>query len=1039
MAKGTCHGMRGYLYRGGALRALALLGASVSALSVATAPAAAQDYTTGAIEGVVRADDGSTVSGGTATVESNSQGFSQTVAVDSRGFFRLSALPAGSYTVTVSAPGYQSVSDNSIAVEAGGQATYTFTLPTAVAGGADIVVTARAVRGSDFASNQTGTNFDVQELVETVPVGRNPTALALLTPGTIQGDGDFPNLASIGGGTVGENSYYVNGLNITNFRNFVGGATVPFEFYRSLDVKTGGYQAEFGRALGGFTSAVTKSGSNDLKAGAVIVYNPDALRENAPNTYTSFNDADFAESINANFYVSGPVIRDHLFVYALYNPRYITSEFSSYTGQSTTREKSTSPFFGAKVDAVLNENHRLEFTYFRNNELFRYDYSNFDPATERTGSYYGSLAIESGGDNYIGTYVGRFTDWFTLSASYGKNRDDYSQITSPETAYVTSRLALNAAGQVVNGTVRRAAGSVLARMDRINERTIYRADADIYANLFGEHHFRVGYDREDLLATEDLTRNGTYNFDLRSAFIFRAYYANQGTFTGRNEAIYAEDAWSIANGRLNLQLGVRGDRFVANTLQGDTYYDSEFLFAPRLGASFDVLGDRSTKINAFFGRYYLPLALNTSVRLTGSELFYNQRFRYPAGVNPAVFDQNGIPVGLPFDALGNPAVGAPFPADALPCPASSPDAGELCFNVLSDGEVPPPDRFISSTLKPSYNDEFIVGASRRFGDWTLTLNYIRRRLGDTLEDQAIDAAVVAYCQRNNIAGCAAVFTGYRQLVVSNPGEDITVVPNTIIPELANKPITLTAAELGHNRAERNYDSVQLEVDKAFNGRWGINASYVYTSLRGNFEGSAKSDNNQREAGYTNDFDQPGYMEGAYGVLANQRAHVFKVRGSIKPAEWLLIGANLLVASPRKFSCIGNYPDPEDFAADYGAATYYCSNVLATGLPLLVTDPSNPNYDGVTTAPALIRRGTAFESDWQKTLDVGIQFNLASLPGTSFRADIFNIFNWQDELDFNEFGDVPFAGASPDYGRVLGYTAGRSVRFTLTMRFGEEPR
>lgn len=1039
MAKSTGHRRRSLLSRSVALRALALVGTGLSTLVVAPCPAVAQDYTTGSIQGVVRTPDGATVVGGEATIQSNSQGFTRTVEVDDSGTFRVSSLPIGAYTITVSAPGHQTVSDNGITVEAGASATYTFTLPVAAAGSEDIVVVARAVRGSDFASNQTGVNLDVQTLLETVPISRDATALALLAPGAVQGDSGFPNLASIGGGTVGENSYYVNGLNITNFRNFVGASTVPFEFYRTLDVKTGGYQAEFGRALGGFTSAVTKSGSNDVKAGAVIIYNPDALRANAPNTEAAFNQGDFAESVIGNFYLSGPVIRDRLFVYALYNPRYIRSQYSSFTGQNTTQEKSNSPFFAAKVDAVITDGHRLEFTYFRNKETFTYDYSDFNPNSKQTGAYYGTLDITSGGDNYIGTYIGAFTDWFTLSASYGKYRDDYQQITSPETAYVTSRLALNANGQLISGVQRRASGSVLARMDRVNERTIYRADADIRANLFGEHHFRVGYDREDLNATEDLRRNGGYNYDLRPNFIFRAYYANIGEFTGRNEAVYAEDAWSIADGRLNLQLGVRGDRFIARTLEGANYYDGKFRFAPRIGGSFDVFGDRSTKINAFFGRYYLPLAVNTSVRLTGREVFYQQRFRYPTGVNPAVFGANGIPVGLAFDAQGNPAIGAPWPADTLTCPANSPDAGKPCFTINSDGEIPPPDRFISSTLKPSYNDEFIIGASRRFNNWTVTLNYIRRRLGDTLEDQAIDAAVIRYCQRNNIAGCAAVFTGYKQLVVSNPGESITVVPNTTIPELANKPLTLSAEELGHTRAQRNYDSIQFEVDKAFNGRWGFNASYVYTSLRGNFEGSARSDNNQREAGYTNDFDQPGYEEGAYGVLANQRAHVFKVRGSIKPAPWLLLGANALLASPRKFSCIGNYRDPNDFAAAYGASTYYCSNVRATGLPLLVPDPASPGYDGITTAPALISRGTAFQSDWQKRIDVGIQFNLAALPGTNFRVDVFNVFNWRDRLDFNEFGDIGFGGASPSYGQVTGYTAPRSVRFTLAMRFGEKGR
>ena len=71
----------------------------------------------------------------------------------------------------------------------------------------------------------------------------------------------------------------MNGLNITDFRAFLGASLIPFEFYRTLDVKTGGYQAEYGRALGGVTSAVTKSGSNELQGGAIFSYAPNWARE----------------------------------------------------------------------------------------------------------------------------------------------------------------------------------------------------------------------------------------------------------------------------------------------------------------------------------------------------------------------------------------------------------------------------------------------------------------------------------------------------------------------------------------------------------------------------------------------------------------------------------------------------------------------------------------------------------------------------------------------------------------------------------------
>ena len=158
--------------------------------------------------------------------------------------------------------------------------------------GGTIVVTGRRVQVDDFASTQTGANLDVAQIASTVPIGRDQTSLILLAPGTTGGDTGFGNLASISGATVAENAYFVNGLNITDFRAFLGASLIPFEFYRTLDVKTGGYQAEYGRALGGVTSAVTKSGSNELQGGAIFSYAPNWARSNSPNTYLALNEDD---------------------------------------------------------------------------------------------------------------------------------------------------------------------------------------------------------------------------------------------------------------------------------------------------------------------------------------------------------------------------------------------------------------------------------------------------------------------------------------------------------------------------------------------------------------------------------------------------------------------------------------------------------------------------------------------------------------------------------------------------------------------------
>lgn len=1028
---------RGFLRSSSALSALAMLGAGLASSMVLAAPAAAQDYTRGTLSGTVVDEAGAPVSGATVTVRSNEQGFTNSTTTDASGTFRVTALPTGTYTVTVNAGGSVVVQDPSAQVLAGQTNQYRYTggaSQTVEDGGEAIVVTGTRRRVDDFATTQTGATLDVAELVETIPVARDQTSLILLAPGTTSGDTGFGNLASIGGATVAENAYFVNGLNITDFRNFVGGSLIPFEFYRTLDVKTGGYPAEYGRALGGVTSAVTKSGSNNLEGGAVVVYSPDFLQEDSPATFAAANGSDYTESLNANFYLSGPIIKDRLFFYALYAPRHFEQSDSSITGAQRVTTRSSTPFYGAKIDAVVVEGHRLEFTFFRDRQVQFTRYEDFNPTTNSIGASQGGVVNTLGGNNFIGTYTGRFTDWLTVSGSYGENRNVGLQTANPNLAFITSRI--NAPTGI---NTRRVQGSVAGAFADRDVRKVYRGDVDLYVKFFGDHHFRAGFDLEKLSAEENTSRTGGgYDYDFRATNVLRTFYSNTGSFQSEQRAIYLQDAWSLFDNRINLQLGVRNDRFRNSSVTGDRYYDSGDNWAPRIGGSIDVFGDQRTKINAFFGRYYLPVATNTNIRLAGQELFYRQFLLYPAGQGAAQdFNKDGIPDTLKFDANGDPIGLIPRATDVNFCPTVSRNAGERCVQVNSDGVPGPTDTLISQNLKPSYTDEYILGASHRLGGWTFGVDYIRRRLGETLEDVAVDAAVLAYCTANKVAGCENEFTGFHQYVLANPGSDIIVrLDGDCSIKGQCDVVTLRKEDLGYLKAVRKYDAVQFTLDKAFNGLYGFNASYTYTNLRGNYEGAVKSDNNQTDAGLTQDFDQPGFQDGFFGDLANGRKHAFKFYGRIEPLEWLDFGVNVLVESPRKFSCIGNYFDANNFAAGYGNASFYCTQPNVGGTPVT-------NSAGGTSY--LVNRSTAFKSDWNKRIDLGMGIKLGAL-GDAFgksqlRIDVFNLLNWKQKLDFNEFGDAGNFIYSPsaNYQKVTGYQSPRSVRFTLAMRFGGRDR
>lgn len=1003
-----------------ALRALALLAAGVSAVALMPQVAAAQDFTNVTASGRVQGTDGKPVSGATVRITSNDQGFSQTARTDGNGAFKFPQIRPGSYTFAIEADGYSPFVDNAVRLTANESANQ-FTLAPASAGatanGTDIVVTAGRQRVINFDSTTTGKSVDVADLQTRVPVGRDLTSIILLAPGTAAGDSAFGNLPSINGASVSENQFFINGLDITNFRTGLGSSSIPYEFYQTVDVKNGGYPAEFGRSTGGFITATTKSGSNDWHAGAVFSYTPDKLYADSPNTYASDNNSDIRETVESNFYLSGPIIKDHLFFYGLYSPRYYKTGDGSnnhntdgtLAANTYTTQTSSSPFFGGKVDAVITDGQRLEFTYFRNRQTYYSGTYQFNPDTDTQSAFAGNNVTKYGGNNFVGRYTGKMADWITVSGAYGKSIANTSSAPGGTNPYVVDYRS---------GTGTLIGNSSASIAENKDTREFFRGDVDLYFKLLGSHHVRGGYDRENLTSFADSSYvdGATYSYYLAATgnryapagteYVAARTYMNGGTFKTRNEAFYLEDDWSMFGNRLNLQLGIRDDRFVDRNVDGDVYYRSGDQWGPRLGFTFDPTGSGKTKIWGFYGRTFLPVPTNTNIRLAGAETDYTQYYAL-SGVN----------------ADGSPVLGAPL-TGYTNSTANCPGTTVANCTLVSDGTATPTEATVAKNLKPQAVDNYILGIERRVGErMRFSVYGTYNKLVRSLEDAAIDQAVLKYCTAQGITGCDDIWTGFHQYVLINPGSAMTItLADPINGESTARTVAFSAADLNYVKAKRTYEAVTATFDREFDGRWSLSASYTWSRTRGNIEGGVKSDNGQTDSGLTEDFDQPGFTYGAYGNLPNDRRHNFKLYGSYLITPNLNIGAQIQVQSPRSFGCIGLVPDSVDqFANAYGAAGHYC--------PLSDGEVSNDN------PVILVPRGSVFKSDWNKQLDLNFVYRPnADNTNLQFQVDVINIFNFQSKLDYNEVGTDDGGSASSTYRLPVSYQTPRHVTFTARLGF-----
>ena len=457
----------------------------------------AEDGTSGTLNAKVLSSSGGSIAGAAISISSSSTGVSRSAVSESDGSISMPLLSIGTYNVSISAGGYTTLNDT-VRIRLG-NTSYNFVLSSGSM--EEMVVTAGARQIKDFDSTTTGISVDVDELINTTPVARNITAIQLLAPGTQSGDSAFGNLASIGGSSPAENVYIVNGLNTTNFRNFTGSSSVPFEFYEQVEVKTGGYQAEFGKATGGVVNAVTKSGSNDWKFGFNVSYTPDSLVEDKPDTYSSRNNLDERDFMETNAWVSGPIIKDMLFFYLLVNP-----EDDEYVDTGLTQQyvyKKDETFFGGKLDFYAGDKVHLEYTYFNDDSENVEDTYSYDADTGAT-SLIGPSFYNVGGDNHIGKASFLITDNLTAAITYGSN--EYNRTTSgandaEPACYLHPSSDKNpGSGWLPCGNWTNFSISV-----GDDEREIMRYDIDYYV---GKHHLRLGFEEEELTAVDNTINSG---------------------------------------------------------------------------------------------------------------------------------------------------------------------------------------------------------------------------------------------------------------------------------------------------------------------------------------------------------------------------------------------------------------------------------------------------------------------------------------------------------------------------------------------------
>jgi len=628
--------------------------------------ASAQETTTGSITGEVVDAQGAPVPGATVTIFSP-QGAKSFVS-DGNGRFFAPYLTPGRYSVRVELAGFSSVEQKNIDVRLGQRVSLT-NLQLRVGALEEVVEVVSSTPVVDTNSTTAGGILDSDQL-KRLPVARNFTGTLYLVPGVSDSSGVGNANPSIGGASGLDNNYVVDGVNISN-AGFGGvgvysivfgslGTGVTTDFIKETQVKTAGFEVEYGQATGGVLNVVTRSGANDFHGSLFGYLQPQALEAERRIVQTPNGTVNDVGAQNLDFGVSlgGPVAKDRLFFFGAFNPQYervtrIAPEGFPLLSLGEVDRKRRVLAYAGKVTWQATSNHRFDFTAFG-------DPSHGDMGPQRTVALKGEDTSRFseldfyGGHNQALRYDGIITNHWLVEASVSRAFSNFRELPSVNEHSISDRTVtpfrnLGGIGFYDTGTE----GKNL----QLGLKSTHLFSAG------GNHQLRYGVQFEDVDYTRGFNRTGPSftlpngvqtrtgaSLQIRSdpvfGQIYRATRANFDEPVVTNQKYlswFAQDTWQIGR-RLTVKPGIRWERqqlnggipicsegesqvgAVANDLEEavggltNCRYSWSNNWSPRLGAIYDIQGNGKSKIYASWGRFYVKVPNDLAARALASDV-----------------------------------------------------------------------------------------------------------------------------------------------------------------------------------------------------------------------------------------------------------------------------------------------------------------------------------------------------------------------------------------------------------------------------------
>jgi len=963
----------------------------------------------GGLQGKVTDEAGQPVIGATIQVSGPSlQGF-QGTATDVNGQYVIPFLPVGkNYQVKVEAPGYNSVVRKGIEIPLGTTISLPFTLSQ---GKTEIVVTA-AAPVIDTKKTEVGANIS-DTMISSIPLSRNSAGIAFLAPGAVSsGLADTPSIAGASGP---ENSYTVNGVDVTGSGDALNLTSLNFDFIEATEVKTGGLDAEYGALMGGNINSITKSGGNEFHGSLFVYYFDDNMgaqeRKLRNPTIVNFRKAFKQYDIGGS--LGGYFIKDKLWFFVAYDWNKTEQTFTanggdenvwlnghpSYSWAAPTGYKNTDkdPQYALKLTWNVNPNHKLSLSWFGNND--KYDYfanlANFNPTASPRKSKTDNYAVSL---QWNATWTPKFFTEAVIARRHTKDSNHPVNAAAESNYSYYYRFGSGTyAGYQVRPDVSTQANLGQAGLDwdlmglggALNPANWYvyydygtrklMAPA-VPLNLLNYGPSLGGRTRQDTKDINDQIRlKATHLFD----------------FHGRHELAYGFQYYDITYD-YNFNYtgapftdGVPTSPFFNRTMPGGVLVR----FDPRW---WDFNNNGIVDAGDRMKMYYRAQGFMNDQNKKTSQKYY----AYWAQDNWNLTDYFLLKVGVRLDQIhmkgGDNTVNVP--AVILHDPSYSngkarkvnindmwaPRIG-FTWDVAHNGksklygfwgyyyERIPNDMAIRALtdeyfhFTTYYNPDLTIPQA-----WSGTNGFKPTKIvggpnGGNLKGSYNKETILGYqyeIRPDFSMGARAIYRSIGRVIedISVDGATSYIVtnPDKWTGVWAPDPLGRPGYWWRFPKPVRIYKALEITADKRFSNHWMLQGSYTLSRLKGNYEGLFSNDNGQLDPNLTSKYDLPQLLVNAYGLLPNDRTHVLKVYGGY-------FFENIPLELSGSFTLQSGTPISKLGADDlYGVNEGFCQP-----------------------------RGTAGRTPTLWQLDLGAQYTFKLWKSNlALRADIFNVTNEQ---------------------------------------------